>query len=316
MTAYRARVQAVQSPSDDRASAAAKAERQALHLAAKERWLLAEQALADARKASETKEGKEKDVATAAAKKQEAQVAALKKTFDQAEKNLALTDSKFSPLGPIYPKTSSGRRKALAEWIASKDNPLTARVAVNHIWLRHFDRALVDTVFDFGRNGKTPSHPELLDWLAVEFMESGWKMQHLHRLIVTSATYRQQSASTGEQDPDNRWYARAATRRMEAEVVRDSILASADALDRQIGGIVIENKEETTSKRRALYFSVFPEDGGALKFVQIFDAPGSMRLLPSHQQRHATAGACPCEQCPRDRTKPTAGTQADDAEGR
>ncbi len=214
----------------------------------------------------------------------------------QARLDAAKAGLKHTPLGPVYPKTSSGRRKALVEWLASKDNPLTARVAVNHIWLRHFDQALVETVFDFGRNGKAPSHRELLDWLACELMmptsperklggranptlargTSDWSMKHMHRLIVTSATYRMQSASNDSanaaRDADNRWYWRANAKRLEAELVRDCLLASAGELDRTIGGMVLENKEEA-SKRRGLYFSVFPEDGGHLKFLEIFDAP-------------------------------------------
>ncbi len=221
-------------------------------------------------------------------------LALLSVELKKAEANLAYTDGKYTPLGPVFPKTSSGRRKALAEWIASSHNPLTARVAVNHIWLRHFDQALVETVFDFGRNGKKPIHPELLDWLAVEFMSptspernregsaspsltlrAGWSMKHLHRLIVTSTTYRMQSSATDantKRDPDNHWYWRSNAKRMEAEIVRDSLLATSGELDRQIGGMVLENAQET-SKRRGLYFSVFPEDGGHLKFLEIFDAP-------------------------------------------
>src|ERR671920_1717368 len=96
--------------------------------------------------------------------------------------------------------TSTGRRLALARWIADRKNPLTARVAVNHIWLRHFGSPLVPTVFDFGLNGKRPTHPELLDWLAVELMDSGWQMKSLHRLIVTSNVYRMQSSSHNPED--------------------------------------------------------------------------------------------------------------------
>src|SRR5207247_7423234 len=99
----------------------------------------------------------------------------------------------YTPLTPTYPGQSTGRRRALATWIASRDNPLAARVAVNHIWARHFHTPLVASVFDFGRNGARPTHPELLDWLAVEFMEHGWSMKHLHRLMVTSSTYRRTS---------------------------------------------------------------------------------------------------------------------------
>ena len=97
------------------------------------------------------------------------------------------------PPRTTYPATSTGRRLALARWITDRSNPLTARVAVNHLWGRHFGRAIVPSVNDFGRNGQRPSHPALLDWLAAEFMERGWSMKAIHRLIVTSATYRQDS---------------------------------------------------------------------------------------------------------------------------
>src|SRR6185503_15486699 len=88
-----------------------------------------------------------------------------------------------------YPTKSTGRRLALAQWIASPENPLTARVAVNHIWLRHFGRGIVATPENFGRTGARPSHPELLDWLAAEFMARGWSMKAIHRLILTSRAY-------------------------------------------------------------------------------------------------------------------------------
>ena len=110
----------------------------------------------------------------------------------------------------------------------SRDNPLTARVAVNHIWLRHFGQALVPTVFDFGLNGKPPTHPELLDWLAAEFMDRDWSMKAIHRLIVTSSAYRMRSSGWDAEDterqldPDNQYLWRMNARRMEAEVVRDS----------------------------------------------------------------------------------------------
>src|SRR5205823_8204358 len=103
---------------------------------------------------------------------------------------LADESTTYTPLGPVYPTVSSGRRLALARWIASPDNPLTARVAVNHVWNWHFGRPLVETTADFGRNGKPPSHPELLDWLATELMANGWRTKPLHRLIVTSQAYR------------------------------------------------------------------------------------------------------------------------------
>ena len=142
----------------------------------------------------------------------------------------------YSPFGPQYPQTSTGRRSALARWIASSDNPLTARVAVNHIWMRHFGRPLVESVFDFGRGGKQPSHPFLLDWLAVELMEpsfglsqnhkaSPWQMKHIHRLIVTSNTYRTSSRTgaapeNARRDPDNSTYWKHTSRRLDAEIIR------------------------------------------------------------------------------------------------
>jgi hypothetical protein len=202
------------------------------------------------------------------------QAATAKKAVDAARQALSADAPGYTPLGPVYPKTSTGRRRALAGWMTSRDNPLTARVAVNHIWMRHFGRPLVETVFDFGRNGQRPTNPELLDWLAVEFMEHGWSMKHLHRLIVTSNTYR--LASTGGPqpgDPDNRWLYRFPRHRIEAEAVRDSILYTAGQLDPQLGGLDLDPQTQAASRRRSMYFSVYPEGGGHLGLLEIFDAP-------------------------------------------
>jgi hypothetical protein len=132
------------------------------------------------------------------------------------------------------------RRLALARWTTDPRNPLTARVMVNRIWYYHFGRGLVETPSDFGYNGGHPSHPELLDYLASRFMEGGWKVKDLHRLIVNSATYRQVSqvhdAKAEAVDPENRLLWRANRRRLEGEAVRDSALAVAGALNPQIGG--------------------------------------------------------------------------------
>ena len=208
----------------------------------------------------------------------------------------------YSPLSPSYPQQSTGRRRALAEWITSRDNPLTARVAVNHIWTRHFHSPLVASMNDFGRNGDKPTHPELLDWLAVEFMESDWDMKHLHRLIVTSAAYRRDSVSAPdsftaqpkapapalskndkagasgwavnrEKDPENKLLWRMNSSRMESEVVRDSLLSIAGRLDLTLGGVEIENKDALTTTRRSLYYSVHPEYGGKSALGELFDAP-------------------------------------------
>ncbi len=167
---------------------------------------------------------------------------------------------KFTVPGSAKPAESTGRRLALARWITHRDNPLTARVAVNHIWMRHFGKPLVPTVANFGLNGKRPTHPELLDWLAVRFMEDGWSMKMLHRLIVTSDTYRlapvgtRTTAVNFAADPENRYLWGMNTRRMEAEIVRDSLLAAAGELDTRMGGPIIHEKLGQTSHRRSLYF--------------------------------------------------------------
>ncbi|MEW6157989.1 MAG: DUF1553 domain-containing protein, partial [Verrucomicrobiota bacterium] len=131
------------------------------------------------------------------------------------------------------------RRLALAEWIAHRENPLTARVMVNRIWQYHFGEGLVATPSDFGANGAAPTHPELLDWLAVEFIEQGWSIKQLHRLIVTSATYRQSSQTRADglaRDAGTRWLWRFPARRLEAEPIRDAILTVSGQLDRRMGG--------------------------------------------------------------------------------
>jgi hypothetical protein len=130
-------------------------------------------------------------------------------------------------------------RLDLARWIVSPSNPLTARVLVNWVWLRYFGRGLVATPEDFGSQGEKPSHPELLDWLASEVRERGWSLKRLHRLIVTSATYRQASRLRPElaaRDPLNVLLARQSRQRLEAEVVRDAALASSGLLTRTVGG--------------------------------------------------------------------------------
>jgi hypothetical protein len=130
-------------------------------------------------------------------------------------------------------------RLTLARWLVNRDNPLTARVTINRIWQTYFGRGIVETSEDFGTQGAAPSHPELLDWLAVEFMDGGWDLKKLHRLIVTSNTYRQSSAATKElldRDPANVLLGRAARFRVEAETVRDLALADSGLLSDKIGG--------------------------------------------------------------------------------
>jgi hypothetical protein len=128
------------------------------------------------------------------------------------------------------------RRASLARWLTRSDNPLTWRSIVNRVWQWHFGRGLVDTPNDFGKMGSQPSHPELLDWLAAEFRDSGGSLKRLHRLLVTSATYRRASACVAPSDPDNRILARMPRARLDAEQVRDAILLVSGRLDRRMGG--------------------------------------------------------------------------------
>jgi hypothetical protein len=143
------------------------------------------------------------------------------------------------PEPPLTAATTM-RRKALAEWIASPSNPLTARVMVNRIWQYHFGRGLNPTPSDFGTRAGLPSHPELLDWLASEFIARKWSMKEMHRLIMNSATYRQSARSAGgkamEVDPDNSLLSHFTRRRLDSEEIRDSILAAAGSLNLKMGG--------------------------------------------------------------------------------
>lgn len=213
----------------------------------------------------------------AATEKAKQELDQARAALDAARAALNTSGEAYTPLSPVYPRNSTGRRLALANWIASRENPLTARVAVNHLWLRHFGRGLVDTPSNFGRSGNPPSHPELLDWLAAELMDSGWSMKSIHRQIVTSRTYRLRShlgaASHANQriDPDNIYLWRANTQRMEAEVVRDSLIACAGELDRTLGGQEIDPATWAASRRRSLYFAIHGE--AKMQFLELFDAP-------------------------------------------
>ncbi len=135
---------------------------------------------------------------------------------------------------------SSGRRRALAEWLTRPDHPMTARVMVNRLWQGHFGRGLVGTSSDFGRMGDEPSHLELLDWLATELVARGWSLKAMHRLIVTSAAYRQssrpRSPADHEADPENRWLSGQNRRRLDGESIRDALLAASDRLNPALGG--------------------------------------------------------------------------------
>ena len=154
---------------------------------------------------------------------------------------------------------STGRRTALARWITDPGNPLTARVAVNHLWNRHFGASLAPALFDLGRKGGTPEHAELIDWLACELVDHNWSLKHLHRLIVTSAAYRMDSTLAGAsaelaRDPDNRHWWRRTPIRLESQVIRDALLTHAGRLDTTHGGPTVGSSDQAQSRRRSLYF--------------------------------------------------------------
>src|SRR5262249_2174593 len=171
------------------------------------------------------------------------------KTFERPSAVIRVRGSFMSPGEKVYaalpaalpplPETEMPNRLGFARWLVSPDNPLTARVAVNRIWEQYFGIGIVETSEDFGSQGQPPSHPELLDWLATELMAQKWSMKAMHRLIVTSAVYRQASAvspSLLERDPYNRLLARGPGFRMEAEMIRDVTPASSGLLNAKIGG--------------------------------------------------------------------------------
>ena len=184
-----------------------------------------------------------------------------------------------TPSTAPYAKTSTGRRLALARWITDRSNPLTARVAVNHIWTRHFGEPLVRSVFDFGLRTPRPVHHDLLDWLAVDFVESGWDMKRLHKLIVTSQAYQMRSSPVEADDPnqlidpDNHYYWRMNPRRMEAEVIRDSLLHLAGRLDATQGGPDSPVAMAEDGTRRSIYYRYARSD--RMLFLTMFDAPSA-----------------------------------------
>ena len=174
----------------------------------------------------------------------------------------------FTASGEQYPKTSTGRRLQLARGIASDSNPLTARVAVNHLWLRHFGQPIVSNMFDFGLRSPRPEYQDLLDYLSVRFVKDRWHFRDLHRLMVTSKTYRQANApySTGVTHFE---YVGSNVRRMEGEVVRDSVLSIAGSLDVALGGPDIDPNQESSNFRRSLYFRTSKEKNTV--FLRQFD---------------------------------------------
>ena len=212
----------------------------------------------------------------------------------------------LSPLGetdalrpPDAKGETNGYRLAFARWLTNPDHPLTARVMVNRVWQHHFGRGIVETPDNFGRQGRPPTHPALLDWLAVEFMRQGWSVRKLHKLIMTSTAYRQSSdwpagdSLAVKVDPENRLLWRMNLRRLEAETLRDAIMAASGKLDWTIGGPPVEGPlmadglkriyhryasrddpapaEPVGMRRRSVY--VLARRYFPLGFLETFDAP-------------------------------------------
>lgn len=214
----------------------------------------------------------------------------------------------FGPPSPVPGSCesgpSSGRREALARWLTRPDHPLTARVMVNRLWLNHFGRGIVATPSDFGTQGAEPSHPRLLDWLATEFVARGWSQKTMHRLMVTSATYRQSSFTTARskaEDPDNILLSRMSRRRLEGEAVRDALLAVSGLLDLRVGGPSVfpdlppgvetrggwtRSASAADRNRRSLY--VFVRRNLKYPLFDAFDAPDSNVTCP---ERNVTVNA-------------------------
>lgn len=235
-------------------------------------------ALAEARYlAAKAEDDLAKAEAAPQAKDAEKKIKAAQEALEKAQKKVAAPGDTYTSLpaslkaqeGPqengnakvqTYPETSTGRRLALARWIADKRNPLTARVLVNHVWTRHFGTPLVADVGDFGRRSVAPLHQDVLDSLTTGFMDNGWSMKWLHRTLVLSDLYRRSSSNAGADaqtiaaDPDNHFLWRMNPRRMESQLVRDSLLHLSGRLDLTLGGPSLDPAKVETSPRRSLYF--------------------------------------------------------------
>lgn len=179
---------------------------------------------------------------------------------------------------PIAELSTSGRRTALAEWIGKEDNPLTTRVIVNRIWQQHFGQGIVPTASDFGRLGLPPTHPELLDWLTVTFVEEGWSMKKLHKRILMSATWQQsslhpQAAENQEKDPAENLLWRFPVKRLNAEQIRDSMLTASGELQQQLGGPSVDG----ATPRRSLYLKFYRNNPNT--FLQLFDVANGLKSV-------------------------------------
>lgn len=210
--------------------------------------------------------------------------------------------SKLAPVALPFASTS-GRRTALAQWLASKDNPLTARVLVNRLWQHHFGRGIVETTSDFGVRGERPTHPELLDWLACDFVANGWSIKRMHKLMLLSSTYQQSTVASKEsltRDAGNHLFSRMNRIRLEGEIIRDSLLAVSGRLNMKMGGpsvlpplpaeVIIREWKVTPDAaehaRRSVY--IFAKRNVRFPFLETFDLPDSNQSCPK-RQRSTTA---------------------------
>jgi mono/diheme cytochrome c family protein len=202
----------------------------------------------------------------------------------------------FKITRPFPDAPTSGTRLALAKWLTQPNHPLTARVLVNRVWQQHFGRGIVSTAEDFGKTGVPPTHPELLDWLAVDFVNHGWSMKHLHRMIVNSSAWRQQSRVrdvSAAIDPENKLLWRMPLRRMDAEVVRDSMLKVSGQLNLSMHGPAVPlhtlpdgqvvGEESAEGNRRSIY--LLHRRSTPITLLETFDAP---RLTTNCIQRRTS----------------------------
>ena len=212
--------------------------------------------------------------------------------------SLAGGEEKPAVLAPQEKGNTTGRRSALANWIANSNNPMTARVMVNRIWQHHFGMGIVGTPSDFGKNGDKPTHPELLDWLALKFEDEGWSIKKMHRLMVLSNTYQQSTQivpANLKVDPTNKLLSRMNRIRLEGEALRDSILTVSGRLNLTAGGPGVYPKvsdevlstgsthkwgssSEEEGRRRTVY--VFQRRSLALPIVEAFDGPDMVNSCP------------------------------------
>jgi hypothetical protein len=200
---------------------------------------------------------------------------------------LQILDPGVAKLEPV-PSGTTGRRTALAKWLTSPQNPLTARVMANRIWHYHFGRGILPTPSDFGRMGERRSHPELLDWLSAEFVKNGWSLKQMHRLIMTSNTYRQSSdyrADAAQKDPEDRLLWRYHRHRLESEALRDTALSVAGVLNPAMYGPSVRpplpkgvpdgawktSPDEADQRRRSIY--TFIRRNNLYPMLDVFDMP-------------------------------------------